>query len=511
MISLDLTPIAVTQALIWPPLLEEIRALAPRFGSPVYLVGGAVRDAYMKRPIHDLDFVTAADGRGVARLIANKLHGAYYPLDAERDVGRAIIDYGGERYEIDVARFRGQTLADDLSARDFTVNAMAIPLDGDPNAIIDPLGGMKDIKAKRLRRCSPDAISSDPIRALRAVRQSNALKLMIEPETREDIRHSATGLMQASVERVRDEFMKTLDGPQPQAAIRALDSLGLLQQIVPEVVAMRGVTQSAPHIFDVWEHTLKVIEALSRVLAVISPERTDETAADGSYGMIVYRLDRYRPRLQEHLTHDWPVGRTHRALLMLSALLHDCGKPATRTVDEHGTIHFYRHEIVGADMAEARATALRLSNDEVNRVTTIVRNHMRPMHLDRAGTVSRRALYRFWNAAGVAGLDVCVLTQADYLGIYGVTIQLPDWLAFLEIVATLLEGYFNQYSEVVAPSALLSGSDLIQALDLTPGPVVGKLLRLINEAHAVGEISTVEEALALARQQRDAPEVADDE
>ncbi len=503
-------PIPVQRPLVLPPILDSIRALAPQLSAPLYLVGGAVRDAYMRRPIHDLDFVTPVDGQQIARVIANKLHGVYYPLDAERGIGRAIVEYDGERYEIDVARFRGETLAEDLSARDFTANAMAMPLASDANAIIDPLGGLRDIEAKRLRRCSPESISSDPIRALRAVRQSLALKLMIEPATREDVRHSGAALLKTSPERIRDEFLKTLDGPHPHGAMRALDSLGLLALIVPEVTAMHGVTQSPPHMFDVWEHTLKVMEHLSRVLAVISPERTDETAADGSFGMIVYRLDIYRRRLQEHLTQGWPSGRTHRGLLMLAALLHDCGKPATRTVDDKGTIHFFKHEVVGADMTSERALALRLSNDEIERVTAIVRHHMRPMHLDRAGAVSRRALYRFWNATGVAGLDVCVLTQADYLGIYGITITLTEWLAFLEIVAALLDGYVNQYTTVVAPPALLNGGELMHELNLEPGPLVGKLLRQINEAHAVGEISTKAEALALARRDVEVPEIPND-
>ncbi len=510
MTGLDLTPTATNRPLVWPPILALLRPLAAQLGSPLYLVGGAVRDAYLNRPIHDIDLVTAQDGQRIARKIANSLGGTYHSLDAERGIGRAIVRHEGERYEIDVARFRGETLADDLIRRDFTVNAMAHGLAGAPAQIIDPLGGIRDLNASRLRRCSPESIRDDPVRMLRAVRQSVALKLMIEPATREDIRQNVTRLNEPSIERVRDEFMKMLDGPSPQAALRGLDVLGLLSQIVPEVVAMHGVTQSAPHVFEVWEHTLKVVEYLNTVLAVIGKERTDETAADGNFGMIVYLLDQFRGKLQDHLALDWPAGRTSRALLMLGALLHDCGKPATRTVDSSGRIHFYRHEIVGADMTRERAIALKLSNDEVERLTMVVRQHMRPMHLSSAGSVTRRALYRFWNAAGVAGVDVCILTQADYLAVYGITITLAEWLAYLDMVRTLLDGYYNQYTTVVAPPALLTGLELMQALSIPPSPTVGKLLRMIGEAQAIGQVSTREEAIALAQQERDAPEPSDE-
>ncbi len=491
----------------WPPLFDALRTLAPRFGGTVYVVGGAVRDAQLKRPIHDFDLVTAADGQHVARLIANTFGGAYYPLDAERGIGRALITYEGIAYEIDVSRFRGATLSDDLAGRDFTLNAMAVSLHGDPNVIIDPLGGLDDLKIKRIRRCAPDAISSDPIRALRAVRQSVALKMMIEPLTREDVRSAQ--LDGVSPERIRDELFKTLDGAQPHAALRALDTLGLLAQIIPDVTAMHGVTQSPPHVFNVWEHTLKVIEALSRVLAVISPTRTSDTVADSFSGMIVYVLDRYRPKLQDHLALNWSGGRSSRALLMLAALLHDCGKPATRTVDSSGAIHFYQHEVIGGDMTRVRATALRLSNDEVERLTMIVRQHMRPMHLARAGSVTKRALYRFWNAAGVAGIDVCILTQADFLGVYGITLTLTEWLPYLDMLSKLLDGYYNQYTTVVAPPPLVDGLALMEALGLAPGPQVGKLLRQISEAQAVGDVTTIDQALALARSVQNAPDPGD--
>lgn len=481
----------------YPPLVS---ALLPILGaSEAYLVGGAVRDALLRRPSHDLDLATPEDGRRLARRIADAFKGDYYPLDPERGVGRAMVSYEGAHYSVDVARFRGESLEDDLRGRDFTVNAIAAPLRGDLQRLIDPLNGVQDLFDKRLRRCTPDSIRDDPIRALRAIRQSLQFKLLIERETRADLRTYGVGIAHSSPERVRDEFMTMLGGAKPQAALRALDSLGLLSLIVPEIEAMRGVEQSAPHVYDVWEHSLNAVERMADVITTISPQRTDESAADSALGLIVYLLDVFRPRLQAHLDSPLPNGRSVRALLVLAALLHDCGKPSTRSLDADGRIHFYRHEVVGAQLAEARAESLRLSNEESGRLAGCVRHHMRPMHLRNAESLSRRALYRFWKATSETGVDVCLLTLADYLAMVGTHLQVPEWLAHLQVVRALLDAYFNRRAEVVAPPPLIDGTTLMEALKLKPSRLVGQLLEQIVEAQATGEISTVEEALALAR------------
>ena len=382
--------------------------------------------------------------------------------------------------------------------------------------IYDPTGGLLDLKARRLRRCSPDSISSDPIRAVRAVRQSAALKFMIDPLTRTDVRGAQ--LNSVSAERVRDEFLKVLDGNQPQAALRALDSLGLLAQIVPETTPMHGMTQRAPHAFDVWEHTLKVIEKLDRLLGIISPYRTDSSAADGMLGMIVYMMDRHRPRLQEYLAKQLPSGRSSRSILQFATLMHDCGKVPTRLVDAEGKISFPQHPEVGAEMTRSRAMALRLSNVEIERSVTIVRGHMHPSALFYgyqaqkglinekdpaallAGGISGRDVHRFWRAYGEAGIDICLLAMADFLGVTLAQWELQEWLAYLAMIDTLLTGYFTQFDTLIAPPPLIDGTALIDVFQLVPGPVIGELLKYLLESQAIGQITNRDEALAAAHE-----------
>lgn len=484
--------------LVWADIVFTLREILPAGPIDIVLVGGVVRDAFWGIPAHDVDLAVPRGGFEVARQIANQLGGAFYKLDPERETGRAIVNYQGERLVIDVANFRGDGLLADLTGRDFTLNAVAVPLHGDLAAVIDPLDGLADAQARILRQCSPESIPGDPVRILRAIRLSTRFDLRIEPHTLARMRGAVPRLAQASPERVRDEIVTLLGSRKPAAGLRALDSLGVLSLIVPEVETLRGVTQSAPHQYDVWQHTLEVIRQLEGVLQTISPRRTEHTAAQAGLGMIVYYLDRFRGQLQAHLAQTWPNERPHAALLGLAALLHDIGKPATRAV-VGDRIRFLGHEKIGAALAVERATALRLSRAEIARIEQIILHHMRPHLLAQEPTLTRRAIYRFWRELGSAGIDVCLLALADYLATVGPTLQPEAWGNYLLRIGALLDGAPGPQA-IPDADPLVTGNDLMRALGLKPGPRVGELLEMIQEAQAVGEIQTMEEALRLARE-----------
>jgi poly(A) polymerase/tRNA nucleotidyltransferase (CCA-adding enzyme) len=481
--------------LIWPDIVLELQEALVGVQIPVYIVGGAVRDAYLHRPVKDIDLAAPERGAALARQIANHLKGDFFVLDDERDVGRALVETAQGRIVIDVARFRGADLLADLVDRDFTLNAMAVDIRY-LSHIIDPLKGQQAIEEKVLRRCSPDAIASDPIRALRAVRQSVQFGLRIEAETLRDVRANAGRLLEPSPERVRDEFFKLLSLPEPASALRIADTVSLLRVIIPEVEPLHGLQQSAPHVFDAWRHTLAVIEYLSQIAAAFSYARTDSTAATFGLGMMVMQLDRYRARLNQHLQSEWPNERSHLALLMLAALLHDSGKVAVRLEGSKQGVEGY--EQVSAHLAAERAEALRLSNAEKERLAAVIRNHRQALLWQE--NLTRLDLYRFWRDLNEVGVDVCLFALADYLGTVGAELDQDTWLALVERVRALLEAYYEHYEEWIAPPMLIDGNQLMQALGLQPGRQVGALLELIREHQAIGDIQSVEDALSLARQ-----------
>lgn len=488
--------------LLWSDEIDRIRDHLPPSALPVYLVGGTVRDALLGRPLHDIDLATPSDGLKLARKLGNALDGAFYPLDRERGTGRVVLwREDGSRLILDVAEFRvrageARTLESDLRARDFTVNAMAVDLAGDLQRVHDPTGGLKDLRNKRLRICAPDAIACDPTRALRAVRYSMALGLHMDKATREAVRRDGQKLLKVSAERVRDAFLGILGGPRPAGALRVLDALDLLALVVPETKALKGESQSPPHVYDVWEHTLSVVGHLDNVLNLLAPVRDDNLGARAGLAVIVSELHPFREDLRAHLATEWPEERSMSSLLILAALLHDAGKPEARSVGEDGKIHFYGHERIGAEMAEGFGQTLRLSRAEARRLGRIVRHHMRPLQLANEPKVTGRAIHRFFRDTKVAGVDICLLSLADYLGTTGMVTNLIEWSHHVAVVKKLLEGYYQKYAQVIKPAPLLSGKDIKRALDIPAGPEVGRLLRTLTEAQAEGEINTREEALA---------------
>ncbi|MBV6395124.1 MAG: CCA-adding enzyme [Anaerolineales bacterium] len=483
------------------PLFDKIRAALPDV--ELYLVGGAVRDAMLGRLSLDLDFAAPSQGIKLARRIADFLDADIFPLDNDRDTGRVIATLpDGSREKADFATYRGASLEDDLRNRDFTVNAMAVDLQ--TMSLHDPLNGANDLRNKKLRACAETSISDDPIRILRGVRLAASLGFQIESGTRQMMKSAAPLLGRVSNERVRDELFKILEGPQPAASMRALDMLGALHVILPELEALKGVGQPDPHIYDVWEHTLQVLSALETIMSALAAGYDPEQTSDLFTGLLVTRLGRYRGQYAQHFANALNADRSVRGLLFFAALCHDIAKPHAKSVDENGRIRFWGHDEMGAEMAAARARALSLSNDETARLTVIIKNHMRiHFHANRKESEdkdpSRRAIYRFFKDSGAAGLDLVLLALADLRATRGNTLKQETWAAALDVCRIFLENYWERPEEVISPPRLLDGNGLMRALNLKPGPRLGDLLEAIREGQAVGKVSTREEAIEFGK------------
>ena len=464
----------------------------------IYLVGGAVRDALLGRPSHDLDFVVAHNSLKTARKVADILEGAYFTLDEEFQVGRVMLAAEGQpRQVLDFVKLQGENLEEDLHKRDFSVNAMAVSL-ADLGSLIDPLGGLQDLHQRRLKPCSDQSLSADPVRVLRAVRMSAKYQLTIPPETRRLIVEAVPGLENVSAERLRDEFLKTLEAPKPAASLRILDHFGALESVIPQIMAIKGVEQSPPHIYDLWEHSLHTVHALEGILQLLDENYTHDNEMGGDLfsGLLSQRLGRYRTEISAHLAEELVPERSSLGIIFLAALLHDIGKPDHRQVLEDGRIKFPGHEQRGAEIAAEIGAGLKLSKAEIQRLSRTVGGHTRPWHLAADGAPpGKKTIYRFWRDLGAAGIDVCLLELADLRGVYGHTLTKDLMERHLDTVRGLLEAYFES-PEVVSPQPLLDGHDLIEEFELEPGPVIGELLNDLIEAQVEGKVRIREEALA---------------
>jgi tRNA nucleotidyltransferase/poly(A) polymerase len=486
------------------PLIDKVREALP--DQEIYLVGGAVRDMLLNRVSHDLDFALPSKGIFLARRVANTLGADFMALDEERDTGRIIVtETDGTRTFMDFATYRnGTTLEADLHARDFTVNAIAFDLRN--QTLIDPINGASDLRTKTIRACSSTSLTDDPVRILRAVRQAAAFGFKIELETRKAIKKAASLLPNVSPERQRDELFKMLEGSKPDAAIRALEMLGVLPHLLPELSVLKGVEQTHPHIYDVWEHTLSVLGHLEGIMADLRVGYSAEQTNDMLTGLLTLRLGRYREQIATHFAESLNTDRSVRAALFFAALYHDVEKPATKSVDESGRIRFFDHDVRGADVAAERGRSFNLSNDEIERIKKIILHHMRfHFFADRMEhnkqEPSRKAIYRYFRDAGEAGIDLVLLGLADLRGTRGNELTQETWVAALDTARILLENYWEKREETVAPPRLLDGNELMKELNLSPGRIIGQLLEAIREGQATGKIETREQAVEFARKE----------
>jgi poly(A) polymerase len=454
-------------------LLRAVAAAADERIDPV-LVGGVVRDARLgRRRRADVDVAVPSGALDLARRVAANLGGSYVALDEERGAARVLAGSG----QLDVTDFRAPTLAEDLAARDFTVNALAVPLRAllrGRALIADPVGGLRDLRDRRLRPAGPHALTDDPLRALRAVRLEAILGLRLTPAAARAVIAAAPALASVAAERVRDELLALLALPDTARALRRADRLRLLGVVLPEIEPMRSTRQPLPHRFTVLEHSLRAVAGADRVVA--RPED----------------LTPYGDELATHLGEPLAGGMDRRDVLKLAALLHDVAKPETRRVIR-GRVRFFGHDLRGAAKSRAIGERLRLPGSVVTVLERLVRHHLRPLHLAGAGRVTPRARYRFYRDLGAETRDLLLLALVDAAAVRGES-PLALW-SRASLIHDLLGGWELQREAAAVPT-LIRGGDVMTRFSLQPGPEVGRLLRLAREAQDLGLVHTREQALA---------------
>lgn len=474
-------------------LLQPARALLSASGAKGYLVGGYVRDLLLGRPSHDLDIVVSGDSLALARRLADAVGGSYYPLDEGRAIGRVVVSLPDGPWTVDVVPLAG-ALEQDLALRDFTIDAMALPLASlAEEDLHDPFGGRRDLERRTVRALSASVFVSDPARLLRGPRLAAELGFALEPGTAAALRAHAGELARLSPERARDELVRLLELPFSLPGLRMMDDLGLLDLLLPELAAAKGVEQPPEHAWDVFRHNLEALGFAERILLPV--EREAHPAL---------REMPWRPEFADHFQEELGAGRRRAVAFKLAALLHDVGKPQTKAPDPSGRIRFFGHATLGAEMAEAIMARLRFSRREARLVSRMVEEHLRPIQISQAWeTPTRRAVYRYFRDLEDAAIDTIYLSLADHLAAVGPRFTLEEWRLHTNLTAQIMALGLEKEG-VAAPPRLVTGHDLMDALDLGPGPEVGRLLEIVREAQAAGEVRTREEALARAAARREA-------
>jgi len=484
--------------LLLPPtfrlLLSELYAFLSGRRVEAYATGGFLRDALLGITIRDLDISVRADPLELGPELAREFNGHYFPLDEARRRARVLLPAHG--LHLDLMHLTGD-IEDDLMARDYTIDALAAPLSQlavGSVVLIDPAGGLPDLLDRRVRLVSEDALRRDPLRLLRGVRLAALLDFEIEPLTRELIRRHAGLLETVAVERHRDELMQTLSTLRGGRGVRLLDELGLLDRVLPELAITRAVEQPKEHHWDVFGHSLAVLEALDMLFD------ENEPAADPANRLWqeLWSQLAWWDDARGYLCREYVADTNRRSLIKLAGLLHDIGKPETKSFEDSGRMRFLGHHHVGADIAARLMRRLRFSSRETDLVRAMIDAHLRPLQMAQQGAPSRKAIYRFFRDTGEAGIDTLFLSLADHLGTVGPRVDLEGWRQHVSLVSYILRKRIEG-EEIVAPSKLVDGDDLMATLGVAAGPLLGELLEVVREAHASGEVSTQEQAIALAR------------
>jgi putative nucleotidyltransferase with HDIG domain len=484
------------------PIVQRVFELASARHMPIYLVGGSVRDMLLGTDTHDFDFAVDGDGLALGRYVADTLRGAYVPLDRERKTARVLLSprraarlgLSPRELRLDIAALRGPDLTEDLIDRDFTINAMALGRTADGHwHLYDPLRGTDDLATRVLRAASPSSLAHDPIRTLRAVRMHTQFGCAIEPGTEGQLRAAVPLLGRVSPERVRDEWFKLLALPGAADALREMRQLGLLRAIVPQVDALDGLEQPAPHRFDVLTHSFETVAAVERLWDAFQEHGT------GTRGPIPDSLHALAPQIRRRYASPICDDRSRLALLKCAAFLHDVGKADTGTVTEDGRTRFIGHEGAGAEIVTRWGRQWRCSNVETELLRTVTAAHLRPTWLAARGLPTRRAVYRFFRDTGEYGVDTVLVALADRMATWGEDPPAGEWRRQVDVVARLLTAYYEHRETAIDPPPLVSGRDLMEAFGLAPGKQIGDLLAQVCEAQAAGEIRTRDEALAHAR------------
>lgn len=462
------------------PLFRELSQLSRKWGIGLYLAGGTLRDLVLNREIIDIDFAVSPRCLEFSGEFSKRVNGTYVLLDKENKTSRVVI----EGYNLDFTEFRGKDIKEDLSKRDFSIDAMAISfseiMEGKTPTLLDPFGGLQDIETGTIRVLSKESITDDPLRMVRAYRLAATYDFRIDEKTREYIKECARELTRVSEERIAAELTKIFSADMCHPWVEGMSKVGLLTYIFPEIQDMKGVVQDGSHHLDVYNHSLLTLKCLEEVIN--EPERYFRSHIDS---------------ITSYLR-----SQKARALLKWAALFHDLGKAKVREIDPQGRITFYYHEKIGSQIFLNIAQRVKLSNADIRFIQKIILLHMRPLHIMRPfmqDALTPKGIRRFIRQAEGDLIGVFVVAMADSLAGKGPLKPADAEVRLVELFDAIYTYFKEKFEPITMRPKLITGKDLIEQFHLTPGPVFGKLLRDVEEAYMDGIITTREQAIEWLR------------
>ncbi len=484
MVPTGTRPFTVFSEKLW----NALAGLSRKNSLPVFISGGTVRDWLLGRQALDLDITVPGDARQFIEQLHLQLGGAIVPLDTVEEVYRLVCREGS----IDCAVFREgtSTIEDDLLKRDFTINALAVPLEhisqlaSEPDKVVlDPAAGMADLHNGLIRCTSAEVFNSDPLRLLRAFRFSATLGYTIDPGTSDVIRQRCTDISSVSVERISYELEQIILSPPSAAIFSAMYDSGILGVLFPEMLAGVGMSQPSGHHLDVFDHNLAALAAMD--------------------GLIVHH-EQYFPDSAGLI--EQYLGQKKRTFwLKWASFFHDIGKPLTHAVreDKGGRITFYNHDRAGADLFYSIAARYKWSRENSRETGRLIENHMWPFHLNNAKKktgLTRKACLRLVKTMQDELPGLFMLAMADSIASQGENRPRDMEKELAGLFSEVEQVRKERIETVLKGPRLITGRDLIDMFNLEPGPFFRTILEELEKARVEELVSDRGEALQWVKQ-----------
>ena len=474
------SPIHMSGTISHQDIYQKIHLVAGECHARVYLVGGWVRNQMLQRNILDFDLLVYGT-ESFMHTLHQKVPSTLICLDKERRIYRLALKKSP--LTIDITFEDEQVpLSQNLSERDFTINAMAIKCEDIVNPggslidlMIDPFCGRQDVEKGIIRMVKKENLLNDPLRLCRAFRFGAEYGFKIHKDTLDAIADHASLILEVAPERIHEEWIKMMKSDNTAIYIKQMKETGLLGEIFPEIKGMEGLDQGRRHTLTLWEHSWT---ALFYLEAFINKP--------GKY--FISGLKKLARDIKQNCHDQLPY-------LKMAALFHDIGKPKVKGIGKKGQVTFYRHQKEGAVLLQSRMESLRFSRAEIRLTTKLVQDHMRPLLLSQTESLSDRARARLFIHLAETWQALLLLSVADMFATGATGEYMHRYMNFIN--SLLL--FRKRMEKNIEKAPLITGNDLKEELHFPPGPMMGKVLQMVNQSFLGGMIKTKAEAFDLAR------------
>jgi poly(A) polymerase len=481
--------------------LSKIYDLSLEMNVETFIVGGFIRDFLLGNISTDIDFMTMTDTKNFATNFANLVKGAFVVLDDEQKSFRVVKRFNRKIFSFDFTEKRASDLDGDLQNRDFSINALAIPLstnagflfnDVNPkNFIIDLTNGLEDLKNKKIRAVNDHVFDDDPLRLLRAFRLASKYQFTIDDNTKILLQQKSNLITKSSGERIHDELLKFFSHQNIFGYLLDMDGCKLLENIFPEIIFMKTQNEYYYHKSGLFGHSLEVLFCFEFIVSNLSE--------------IFASNKKIQDLFVNHLSEDFNLAK-----LKLLCLFHDIGKPDCFSMFD-GKIHFFKHDEISSKYIKKMFKNLKFSNNEIDFIAGGALCHMQAGNLAKQPEITPRACFRFFKRTENFGVGLLLFTMADWLasirgsnglgyddGINSSEFGYLDFVNCKNAVEKILDWYITETEKPVVKK-YLDGNLIMQKFNLQPSKLIGEILLALEEAQVIGTIKTEAEAYSFVQ------------